>query len=144
MRRWLKSNKLGKLTDEDGFTLDELIAVVVITSILFAIAVTIYSDVSRKPANEAHKANQRTLISAVHMAFTKYSNDCFTINVETKTLVWGKINKFSAATQTDEPGWDGFLSEWPEVPSGAEDYSAGVEYKVYLEMPGPKIIGLIE
>ncbi len=140
MRKSVKTIKFCKLTDEDGFTLVELITVVVIIGVMVAIAVAIYSDISRKPANEAHNANQRTLVSAMHMAFTSHGTEWFNGVDGTKELVWEESNRETGVFGGKSPGWGSFLAEWPEVPKESSAYIENVEYKVYLESPGPKVI----
>jgi len=128
---------LTKVKKEDGFTLVELITVMVIITILVGIAVAVYSDVSRKPANEAHNANTRTLISAVHMVFSEHGSDCFGVKDDgDKFLVWGKDNNDSAEGD-DGPGWQDYLQEWPTVPPESD---CDGDYEVHLEYPGPKVI----
>lgn len=66
-----------KFNNEGGFSLVELVTVMVILDILVGIAVAIYSDVSERPANKAHYANVRTIISAMHMALSDHGADAF-------------------------------------------------------------------
>ncbi len=68
---------ITKLKGERGFSLVELLTVMVIITILVGIAVAIFSDVSEKPANEAHYANVRTIISAMHMALSDHGAEAF-------------------------------------------------------------------
>ncbi len=50
--------------EEKGFTLVELMVVVVIIAVLVAIAIPIYSGIQRSAAESAHDANVRTLKGA--------------------------------------------------------------------------------
>ncbi len=65
------------LKGEKGFSLVGLITVMVIITILVAIAVTILSDVSEKPANEVNYANERNIISTMHMALFDHGAEAF-------------------------------------------------------------------
>jgi prepilin-type N-terminal cleavage/methylation domain-containing protein len=118
---------------EKGFSMIELMTVMIIISILVGIAVAVYSDVSKKPANEAHNANVRTLISCMHMALSDHGADAFGGLDEDKP-VWHKSSRFD--NSEDVPCWTNYLQEWPVVP--AESGFAG-DYEVYLDYPGPSV-----
>jgi type IV pilus assembly protein PilA len=53
--------------NEKGFTLVELMVVVVIIGILVAIAIPIYNTVQTNAANRAFEATHRTLVGALNM-----------------------------------------------------------------------------
>ena len=57
----------GKAKNEKGFTLFEVLAVVVILGLLTAIAIPVYKNVTEKAADRVVEANHRVLISAVQM-----------------------------------------------------------------------------
>lgn len=63
LKRWMKSNK--------GFTLVELMVVIIILGILVAIAVPIYNDVTYNAKVRACEANIRTLNGAISMYYSK-------------------------------------------------------------------------
>ena len=89
------------LKSKKGFTLTELMIVVVILGILVLIAVPIYNNVTDKAETNACLANIRTIESAI----IQYSavNDGTDVDDIIDTLVT-----------------DGYLKEAPECPSGGE------------------------
>jgi len=58
--------------EEKGFTLVELMVVVVIIAVLVAIAIPIYQGVQRTAAESAHDANVRTLKGAASVWFAEH------------------------------------------------------------------------
>ena len=66
--------------DEQGFTLIELMVVVIIIGILVAIAVPLYGGVQARARDNACMANVRTLNGAVSMYYAE--NDSFPDNVQ--------------------------------------------------------------
>jgi prepilin-type N-terminal cleavage/methylation domain-containing protein len=62
----------SKMQNEKGFTLVELMVVVVILGILVAIAVPVYNSVTLKAAYSAHDANLRTLDGAIMLYQTNH------------------------------------------------------------------------
>lgn len=60
-------NYFNKLKNQKGFTLVELMVVVVIIAILVAIIIPIYNKVQDNAAKKAHDANLRTIDGAISM-----------------------------------------------------------------------------
>ena len=99
-------NKARK--NQKGFTLVELMVVVVIIGILVAVAVPVFGTVTRNAANRAHEANIRTLAGAASMHIAA-------------------VGRPTAAAGVTFPG-NGtppnalleFVPTWPTVPADAE------------------------
>lgn len=89
---------------EKGFTLVELMVVVVIVGILVAIAIPIMNNVMTNAANGAHDANVRTLKGAATMHIAAVgltaAKDTYTDDTENALL--------------------DYLEGWPDVPDRAE------------------------
>ena len=128
-----KSMSILNLKGEKGFSLIELLTVMVIITILVGIAVAIFSDASEKPANEVHYANERTIISAMHMALSDHGSEAF-MDEENNNPVWSK-NK---PNNSSVPCWSGYLQEWPSVPEESK-YSDDGDYVVYLDFSGSPV-----
>ncbi len=84
-------------TKEKGFTLVEVLAVVVIIGILVAIAVPVYNNATAKANRRAVEANLRTIDSAI-MQYTA-------------------ANEGDIPTQADLIG---YFQDWPVGPDGVE------------------------
>ena len=63
----------NKLRLNQGFSLVELVVGKLILAVLIAIAVPLYSHVTRTAADRAHNANVRQIKGAVQMASFKYA-----------------------------------------------------------------------
>jgi prepilin-type N-terminal cleavage/methylation domain-containing protein len=88
---------------EQGFTLVELLVVVVIVGILVAIAVPVYNSTVIHAKRLTVEANLKTIDSAINQFYTK--------------------NEVTVQLKND---LDGFLQEWPAGPDGVEyDISDG-------------------
>jgi type II secretion system protein G len=111
-------NKLmkGFKKNNKGFTLVELMVVVVIIGILVAIAVPVYKTSQDKARGNAHKANLRILESAAAQCVA----DLGTEGIETK-IEW------PTNESTEKTGWKNYLVSWPENPYGTSDGDYAVE-----------------
>lgn len=98
MFKFLKSKK--------GFTLVELMIVVVIMAILVAVAVPIYSAVTKKAKIKTCAANQREIQSQVNAALL---GDIITFGAEETTK--------SFTLKTDSAGED---ADWTNAPTGLD------------------------
>lgn len=107
-------SKMQKTSNQKGFTLVELMVVVVIIGILVAIAVPIYNNVSEKAKQNTHDANVRILMGAGSSYYA--SLDGALTNAE----VWN-----GNAGQN----WEDYLNEWPEDPWGRN-------YRVTIDTDG--------
>lgn len=97
-----------------GFTLVEVIVVVVVLSILVAITLPIYNIIQLRARSSAHQANIRTIHSAVQIY----------------------INDHGVPVSTPAGGWQTalqpYLVEWPTPPSGyAGHYEVTGEFQAY-------------
>lgn len=75
---------MRRTENQKGFTLVELMVVVVILGILVAIAVPIYSNVAKKAADQAHDANVRILKGAGAAYITVEGLPSTALTVETQ------------------------------------------------------------
>lgn len=63
-----------RMKNQKGFTLVELMVVVVIIGILVAIAVPVYNDITTTAKEKACEANKRTIQGAVSMYYAKHGD----------------------------------------------------------------------
>lgn len=118
---------------KSGFTLVELMVVVVIIGILVAIAIPIYGGIQRRAAQRAHDANIRTLKGAASIMITEHG-------YPDATWTSGTAGTTTYVTIPGDPAIDvtllDYLTEWPDVPPLWEHYAAGDLYNVQIGIDG--------
>ena len=102
--KMLKSNN-------KGFTLVELMVVLLIIGVLVAIAIPIFNNAQKDAANKAHAANMRTLLGAAQQALAVEG-------VPDVEVAW--VSKESTGTNGTYKASD-YITEWPDVPKKATD-----------------------
>ena len=77
--------------DKNGFTLVELMVVVVIIGILVAIIVPIYGKIQDNAAIKAHEANLRTIDGAISMFQAEFGGSIIGYNIAPSDRIYGKM-----------------------------------------------------
>lgn len=103
--------------NEKGFTLVELMVVVIIIGVLVAIVIPVYGQVTKQAANKAHDANVRTLHGAALMLYAEKGDTAATTYTETAPGALGA-----------------YIEKWPDVPERAD--AGWTNYKVTIETGG--------
>ena len=112
------------LKGQEGFTLVELMIVVVILGILAGIGVQQYGNIQERAKKAADDANRKVLTNATNMM-----------------LMLEEIDKDLTITKPDEPNESNelvpqYLDKWPDNPMGNGDYVVEVTRKIIDEETG--------
>ncbi len=111
--------------DQRGFTLVELMVVVIIIGILVAIAIPVYSNVTERAHEKANAANIRTIESAITMYLATTGKG------EYKNVVMDKTGAITGDGITPGSLVPDYLAEMPKQPDNPD--------KTYVKEAGQKV-----
>lgn len=106
--------------EEQGFTLVELLVVVVILGILAGVGIQQYGNIQEKARESAHQANIKVLTSAAQMYAMLEDT------IEDK-ITKPKITN-PGEDDSEHPLVPNYLAEWPESPWGTD----GTDYEITI------------
>lgn len=127
-----------------GFTLVELMVVLLIIGILVAIAIPIYNNVQKDAANKAHASNMRTLLGAAQQALAVDGDP-------NDDVTWTNIKSAGTNPKGKHKASD-YISEWPKIPAKADTnpgFAANTfteghnNYKVVIKTTGEITVGTV-
>lgn len=115
-----------KILSNNGFTLVELLVVIVILGILSSIGIQQFGGIQQRAANQAHNTNLRILRSSAQICILVegYPSD---------QVTW---NSTTPAEGTAQHNWRNYLDGWPSIPRGSERDDGETEYEVTINTNG--------
>lgn len=128
-------DRMWSANNQKGFTLVELMVVVIIIGALVAIAVPVYRNVQTKAEVNAHNANVRILQGAA-------ANCVTTEGIPSEVINWNNDNENGDEGQ-ESHSWGNYIESWPENPlsvnnGGAEAYTVTISTDGSIEVSPAK------
>ena len=119
---------MKKPKNQRGFTLIEVLVVVIITGVLVAVAAPIYGEARQQAKEVAFDATVRSLRQAAMLYLLDDGEDA----------IWapGAGQAARARITGSNEGWYEYLTEWPENPLGTGDFMVRIEGGEIFVSPG--------